>query len=164
MALLFKCFHLPSADLYIKFYSSYIIPRIEYCSEMYSTNSKSNRDTLESIQRKFSKFLFRRIHPNLLIPSYTDRLKIFKLNTLSSRLLKRDLLTLYKIKFHMIHSDFAPVFSPRSTNRFIVHPINTSLYRSSFFHRTLTLWNDHVRSFDLTSLRSFKSSLSKLSL
>ena len=164
IALLFKCFYSKKSLLYIKFFQIYVMPVIDYGSFLYCSRSASNVKNIESIQRYFTKRLYNRLFPNSASCCYSERLKLFKMSELSVRYKSLDLLILFKITKGSLSSVFSPVFSKRSNSIFIIPPINTSSYRSSFFHRSLTLWNKHAKSLVTTSLAAFYNSLHKVAL
>ena len=164
IALLFKCFYSKNQDLYIKFYTLYVLPVIDYASFMYCSTSQRNIKTIESIQHYFTRRLFHRIYRNQTRPEYSERLKLFGMKELHIRYRLLDLILLFKISKGILSTDFCPSLSNRSQNLFIIPPINTSLYRSSFFHRSLTLWNKHSKSLDTSSISKFYNSLQHLTL
>ena len=102
--------------------------------------------------------LYYRMYGIRVPPPYSERLKMFNLTALYTRYSLIDLVTLYKITHQILPSNFSPCFSKLSPNRFLVSPINTSIYRASFFHRSLIQWNKYYSSLDCTSLCSFKQS------
>ena len=156
--LLFKCFNAKSALLYINFFKSYVIPIIDYLCIFYCTNNKSNIRYIESIQKRFTKCLYARMYGKAPLPHYEQRLTLFGLTSLNVRYDSIDLNTLFNITSNKLICDFSPKFSSRYHQRLVLTPINTSLYRYSFFHRSLTLWNKHSKALDMSSFTSFKRS------
>ena len=96
---------------------------------------------LEHIQRIFTRKLYRKTYPNEVCPTYSDRLKLFGLNTIESLCIKTDLLLLYKIVNKLLNISFNPTLSILKPSRFIFKRCSTKVYQNCFFHRSLTLWN-----------------------
>ena len=81
-----ELFHSKNPSLYMKFLMSYILSVIEYCMITYVGNSKSSVRIVECIQRTFTRILFVPCHHSLQVPSYEERLELFGLHKLSTRL------------------------------------------------------------------------------
>ena len=163
ISMLFKSLSSTSAALYLFAYLSFIIPTIEYGSFLFALNSKNNIKTLEKIQRIFTRRLFLRCRAvGSVIPHYRERLREFHLSTLENRFNRSDLLTLYKIINHGISvPSFQISFSTRHSHLIILRPVRLSLYKNSFFHRSLTDWNKCIKDRNL-SPRDFSRLLSHL--
>ncbi len=76
-------------------YKTYILPILENCNLAYYTNI-TNSNRLESVQKKVSSFICRKLGYYEL--NYEERLKLLKLNTLKNRKLVRGLKFLKRIK------------------------------------------------------------------
>ena len=79
--------------LLVKLFKIYIIPIIEYCSPLYYPIHQKEINNIESIQRYFTKKLFKKSHSQC----YIHRLHNLGLPSLESRLILLDLLHLYKV-------------------------------------------------------------------
>ena len=157
IGLIFKIFRSKNSSLYIDSYRSYVLPLIDYLSVFYVFQNHSNYEKIESIQRFFTYKLFKRLNPAIEIPDYTARLGIFGMEPLAARYGKIYLMSLYKIIHkHIGVADFNHSFSSRHPNRLLISRIKTARYRSSFFHKSLTLWNTFIKQQNLTSLPAFK--------
>jgi hypothetical protein len=75
-------------DLQAKLYTTYVRPIVEYLTVIWNPESVSLSDSVERVQRRFTK----RIHG---LP-YEERLRILELDTLSARRKHIDLITAYK--------------------------------------------------------------------
>ena len=160
VGLIFRLFHCKDATLFIKFFNCYVIPLLDYCAVFYTRTSKHNIKVVERVQKRFLYKLFKRCYPRVAIPSYTERLGLFSLESLALRYEKLDLVTLYKILTHSLHAPgWAIQFSPRHPKLIKFPRVFTSLYRSSFFHRSLVLWNRKSKLLNLSSFSSFKLSI-----
>ena len=71
---------------------SYVRPLVEYSSVVWSPILKKHIDSIETIQRKFTKRI-----PSIKHLSYLERLKIIELEPLELRRLHFDLIYYYKI-------------------------------------------------------------------
>jgi hypothetical protein len=105
---LFKAIRSKDLSVHVRAYVSYVRPIIETASPVFNPTcsnfraSNSQIQMLEKIQKHFTRIAFARClaqdSPDYTnIPSYTERLKIFGLETLELRRLKADLVLTYKI-------------------------------------------------------------------
>ena len=95
-ALIRKTFISRNVDLMLQAFRVYVLPILDYCSQVYSPHKLSDIRLLERIQRKFTK---RILQGNL---SYNERLRHFGLESLEMRRLKNDILLAYKIIHNQI--------------------------------------------------------------
>ena len=93
--LLLRTFKSSSLHLHNNVYKTYIRPSLEYNTPIWSSPSKANIKTIESVQKKFTKYICKRL--NIKFESYTDRLKIFNIESLEYRRMKFDLILVYKL-------------------------------------------------------------------
>ena len=86
------------------------------------------------------------------------------LDLLSIRILKLNIITMYKIKIGLIRTRSLNLqYSTLHTNRILIPSINSALFRNSFVIRHRITWNKYIcdRYFDsLPSLRKFLKGLS----
>ena len=163
--LAFKVFVSKQPLLYLKFYSTYVLPLIDYCSPLYVNISCNNTNLIEKIQRFFTKRLYRRIYSSNIIPSYPDRLALFGLRCYEYRSKATDLTILYRmINGSLVVPGVVFTRSSHKPNRFILCRPSSSLQRDFFVHRTLSLWNKYLSNMQITSFHDFKHHLSTLSL
>ena len=92
MALLFRTFIVKDPVHLVRGFKSYVLPLIDYCSQVWSPHRAKDILLIESVQRKFTKRI-----PGLKNLSYAERLSRLELTTLERRRLNFDLSMCYKI-------------------------------------------------------------------
>lgn len=133
------------ATIYLYLYRLYILPIIEYGAVFYAQCSKYNIRLIESIQKRFTKNLYKRVHNTSLYPSYDVSISEFGLATLLDVHRTLDLKALCDLINNCSVPIFTVKFSSRVPNRIIIPSIQTSLFRGSFFHRAIINWNDSLK-------------------
>jgi hypothetical protein len=131
---------------------------LEFGSIIFNSQTISLDKKIETIQRKITRMIFRRCHPNQsVIPPYLFRCKALNLQTLK---LRRDIFDL--IFFHNLHLHPGLVshknmpqpkshrFSLRKKGTFLQPHVRTSLRPNSFFVF-------HLLKINLIVIRNFKS-------
>ena len=95
----------------------------------------------------------------------SPKAEIIQLTTIAHRCRVVDMITIFNILNRNIELDSLPLNrSSYRNNRLILPFIKTSLYRSSFFHRSIVLWNRLSSRLQYSNLDSFKHSLDALRL
>ena len=123
-------------------YKTYVLPKIEYASNVWSPYYEKDVDLIENIQRKYTKFL-----PGMFYLSYTDRLTRPKLQTLEKRRIYLGMILLHKIIHGLIEMDFNKYFSfnnPNTRGQSFKLNMNSSrlkYHKSDFFNRVVKIWN-----------------------
>ena len=158
--MIFRIFHCNKPELYLKLYKIYILPIIFYCFNTYFTNTRTFMNSIEKIQRYFTKRLYIRTHPNSPIPHSNERLKVFELIPLESSYVRMDVLMLYKILTnralmfnfhpHLVYTNLLELFCN----------LSSKLFHNSFYHRSLVFWKKYLSPHDIPlndyqALRSF---------
>ena len=92
--LLQKCFVSRNTETLVKAFKVYVLPILEYCTHIWSPHLKKDIYLLESVQRKFTRWL-----PGLQGKSYMERLIAVGLERLDVRRLRLDIILAYKIIF-----------------------------------------------------------------
>ena len=90
----FRCFLNCNRDLFLKCYTCYVRPLLEYSSQAWSPSYLADIDKIERVQRYFTRRLFAKL--NLDSRSYPDRITILKLEPLELRRLRSDLVMVFK--------------------------------------------------------------------
>ena len=162
-----KCFASRDINNLVKAFLVYVLPIVEYCSQVWSPHLVKDIELVESVQRKFTKWL-----PGLRNKSYSERLSITGLERLDVRRLRLDLLLTYKILFGLTcleSSDFfayIPLHTTRGHDYKLFMPNCKTDCRKFFFsNRVLDAWNKlPADTTDFTSLKKFRSCLFRIDL
>lgn len=139
---IFKGFPKRHTSVYLFLYKVYILPSIDYCSEIYFPRSVGLIDRLENIQRRFTKRLFSKSCKL----SYLERCKTLKLFPLELRSIIISLRTMYKLTTNTLIVP-SPIYTVSlnpynfASKRLRIDSVNTELRRSFFSHRMATIWN-----------------------
>jgi len=157
-----RCFLSRNVRVLTRAFIAYVRPIVEYNSVVWSPYLKQDINSIESVQRRFTKRL-----PGLGKYTYSKRLELLNLQSLEIRRLYSDLTWAYKIIFG--HVDVHPddFFELRSTRTTRGHPYKlfkrqcTSTVRSTFFtERTVNIWNSLPSdTVDFSSLTAFKRTI-----
>jgi hypothetical protein len=142
--LLFKSFKSRDVNLMVFAYKVYILPLMDYCSQIWLPYKLGDIDRLEKIQRNNTKRL-----TGLKLLNYSERLAICELPTLELRKIWHDLVLCYKIIHKQIDLDFDNFFEfERSKFNTRDHPYKLripkilNVTRKNFFAiRVLPIWN-----------------------
>ena len=127
----------------IRAYKTYVRPLLEYNSVIWSPSQIGLINSIESVQRSFTKRL-----PSLNNLSYSERLSVLGLQTLEHRRLITDLLSCYNIingHSALQFSDFF-TYSPCTTLRGHQHKLELPLCKNNtskyfFSSRIIKPWN-----------------------
>lgn len=145
--MIFRCFHHYRADILLKAYCSYVRPILEYASVVWSPVYVSDIDTVEAVQRYFSRRLFAALHVEHR--SYTERLQYCNLEPLELRRLYADLAMCYSIVHKDINLRFDEFFSfspaigitRGNTLKLSIATARRNVWSHSFASRVVPLWN-----------------------
>ena len=143
-----KSFNSKNIWTWLKLFNTYIRPKLEFNTPVWSPHLIKDIDKIESIQRKFTKFVFNKC--NIPFSSYEDRLN--KIDYLSLRLRRKyfDLILMYKLINNTSDLEFDDYFllttssySLRSHALQIKTKQNfkSSQWSYSFFGRIPSYWN-----------------------
>ena len=156
----------------LKLYTTYVRPKLEYNSSVWSPYLKQDIVKLEAVQRSYTKKAFLRC--SISFSSYHDRLSKLSLQTLEYRRLVYDLVYLFKIIRGMSDLRFSDYFVERNVpytlrgSKFKIDAIvkfKTTQFQHSFFNRLPPVWNALPN--DITSeqnINSFKRKLRNFNL
>jgi hypothetical protein len=152
--------HLPKGIL-VSLFVSTVRSKLEYCSTLWSPNSKTLQSKLENVQRRFTKRL-----PGMSSLSYQERLKHLGLLTLKTRRRFLDLVLMYKIVFGLSCLPAQSLFSfTKQTYHHNLrgHPLKVNIpepknnrEKASFVYRTAVLWNSLPQDVFSESFAAFK--------
>lgn len=112
--LLMKTFVSRDTSMLVKAFKVYVRPILEYASTVWSPHLVQDIESIESVQRRFTKRL-----PGQWNVPYTERLKAVGLERLDVRRLQQDLIMTYKILFGLTCLDRSQFFnlSPHTSTR-----------------------------------------------
>ncbi len=116
VSVLFQCFLTNNISALTLAYLSYVRPMLEYCCPVWSPclhhrsslSCLTSIDKLESVQRAFTRKLFKRC--KLAETTYVNRLAFLKIDSLELRRLKASLCTVYKIVNSLVDVDCSDFF------------------------------------------------------
>ena len=166
-ALIRKCFVSNNRDILFWAFCVFVRPLLEYASPVWSPHLHKDIDYVESVQRRFTKYL-----PGLKSKSYSERLKLLKAESLDIRRLKIDLSLTYSILHGAVDIDSSIFFSVRGSQRTRGHPLKlvvqkTKLDCSKFFfaNRVVNVWNGLPEDVVMaSSIQNFKKGLAGVCL
>ena len=152
---------------WLKIFTTYVRPKLEYCTPVWSPYLDKHIDKIEKIQRSFTKFAFKRC--GIPFNSYEDRLAKISYLTLEQRRTFFDLVLMYKMINNISDLNFLDYFSLTQSNYNLrSHPLQimpklrfkNPQWLNSFFGRIPSLWNNlPTKLVKSPSLFSFKHSL-----
>ena len=138
-----KLFSSRGKDFLVNIYKSYIRPKLEYASTVWSPTDKASNILLENVQRRFTKRI-----KCLSTLNYEHRLSSLGLSSLSARRQYNDVMLLYKClhKFSNIQLTDLKIsvckLSSRGAGFRLKHyKPRSTLLASGFYCRAVKLWN-----------------------
>jgi hypothetical protein len=143
----------------------YVRPIVEYASPVWSPSLVKDITRVESVQRRFTKYL-----PGLKGMSYVERLTELKLNSLEKRRLLADLCLTFSLLHQLIDFDYCRFFelNKRAPTRghpwkLVPNTFKRDCRKNFFASRVVHVWNDLPMDCVLApSLNLFKRSISEL--
>lgn len=159
---IFRSFQNRNLTFLLQMYKTFVRPKLEYATCVWSPSNLVDIKLVESVQRRFTARL-----PGLQSLDYIPRLIVCNLETLELRRLHFDLIFVYKIVHGMVDIalsalfDLAPIAITRSHSlRLSVPPFRTSTRQSTFACRVVPIWNSLSDStVHAPTLASFKTRL-----
>ena len=109
-----RCFLSKNPHLLTRAFTSYVRPILEYASPVWSPHFTKDIDSLERVQRRFTKSFH-----NLRSLPYSTRIERLNLQPLHIRRLNIDLTTCYRLIHELTHLDSTLFFTlrPHSVTR-----------------------------------------------
>ena len=161
--LLFLCFKSTNASFFCSMYATYVLPILDYCSPLYCPRTVCQADRIERVQRYFTRKLFRRVFSKVSLVSYSERLKLFNLPTLSVRRVRSDLQLIYKLSHGLINVPSIDIqFSKLNQNRVILSRNRTCIASSFFTNRASKHWNHFLSKRSSADIPKFIRTLSSI--
>ncbi len=141
--MIFNCFVNRNSQFLSQMYKTFVRSKLEYASSTWNPTMLRNIDTLESVQRRFTKRLY-----GMGSLSYTERLIALNLEPLELRRLKADLILVYKIIHRLVSLNFDDFFKYARSAVTRGHafkleiPLCATNYGKFFFsYRVVSAWN-----------------------
>ena len=154
----------------IKLYTTYVRPKLEYNSSLWSPYLEKDKQRIERVQKQFTrKTCFR---CGIFFSSYKERLNKLNLESLEERRIKFDLILTFKIINNLSELNFSDYFKFRNIpynfrgNKLKIETLqdfSNNQWRNTFFARVPNYWNllpQEVAS--CATLGSFKQKLKRL--
>ncbi|EYC03671.1 hypothetical protein Y032_0092g2553 [Ancylostoma ceylanicum] len=142
--LLFRNVRYADKTVYIKLYKAYILPQLEYASQVWSPFLRKDIRIVEKAQMTFTRILFYRLFPNSNypqdLPCYMSRLQQLNLKSLFYRRVFADLVLAFRIlrlETKLVPSEF-----------WVWKPCSGRTGAFSFHYFPLTASRSHNRIFD----------------
>ena len=144
---IFRCFNTACAKSLIRAFKAYVRPLLEYCSCVWSPYLAKDIDSIECVQRYFTRRLIARC--GLPPCAYVDRLILLQLEPLEVRRLRFDLVMLFKIvheSVDLVCSDFVTM-DPNAVRlrghhlRLLQQHSRTDFDKHVFNSRVIPIWN-----------------------
>ena len=167
-----KCFKSRNIWVLIDLYKTYVRPKVEFNSSVWSPYLKKDIARIESVQRTYTRFAFLRC--GLAFTSYNDRLRQINLRSLEERRLIIDLILLFKIIYQINDLKFSDFFVFKPVNHNLrrnsmqiasLKTHNSDQWRNLFFTRITHIWKAlPEEAVTATSVNLFKSRIKKLDL
>jgi ribonuclease P/MRP protein subunit RPP40 len=160
--LLKKCFASSNSTALIIGYKTYVLPILEYCSQVWSPQYSTEIARIESVQRMFLKRL-----EGFQSLSYCERLSKAGLSTLERRRIVADLVLCYKILHSLISVEIDRFFDLAIDCKTRGHPwklkvlnVRTNSRLFFFANRVVNVWNSlSVNTVCADTLQVFKDNL-----
>ena len=121
-------------------YTVYVRPILDYGSIIFNSNSKQNCLLIEKVQKRFTRYVFNRCYKYVypIMPIYSERLQILKLETLQSHRLKIDLIYFHKLITNNVQIEtcfplFCDAYITRTNIRGLIPISSTKNSRNEFF-------------------------------
>jgi len=155
-----RCLVSCDVNILLHAYKVYVRPRVEHNCIIWAPSTLSDIDSLESVQRRFTKRL-----SGLHSFSYEARLKRLKLQSLELRRLLTDLMWCYEIIFGLVDVDVNQFFTLSSVpqtrgHRYKVFKPHSTGIRCTFFcERVVNVWNNLP---NFSSINTFKRSINSV--
>ena len=163
--LIFRVFHTRDLNFLLQMYKTFVRPKLEYASDVWSPYILQDIDVIEKCQRLFTRRL-----PGMQGLTYSERLDRLSLQSLEVRRIISQLVMVYKIIHGLVDIPFDNLFkfTPYDCNRghkyklYLERP-RLDIRKHFFCLKIVHVWNDLPNeAVNQTSAKSFKNFISKL--
>ncbi len=157
--LVFNSFCNRSPSFLLQLYKTFVRSRLEYATPVWSPGTLQNIETVESVQRKFTRRL-----PGMGALTYPQRLIVANLESLELRRIHYDLILVYKIVHQKIALNFDDYFKLAKstvtrghTYKLEVPRCKTNISKFFFANRVVPVWNSlSAETVASRTIRTFK--------
>ena len=172
--IIFRGFSIKDKNILVKAYKSYVLPILEYGSNVWSPQYLYLIDLIERVQRYFSRRLFKRL--GLADTNYINRLLYLSLDALELRRIRSDLIMCFKIVHNFVDLlvsdffEFSLVQTRGNSLKMYKKFCKCNIVKHSFANRVVAYWNflpDYVENLSLikaNNVLSFKNLLLNIDL
>jgi Reverse transcriptase (RNA-dependent DNA polymerase) len=142
---LVKCFHFRDRHIFLRLYTQYVRPHLEFATPAWSPWLLSDIQTLEKVQERAVKLI-----AGLAGKDYADRCKELGLETLQERRHIQDMAQVYKLVHNVDKVSRVKLFDhvPEGRTRLAADPLNvrselcrTDIRKNFFTQRVINNWN-----------------------
>jgi hypothetical protein len=157
LGIIYRFTDIRDADALKLYFTSCVLPKLEYCSPIWSTAADSNLKLLDRVTSFFCHIVRNRVF-NLRDSSNSQILSALNLTKLHLRRQRGDLIFLHKIFHGKVSTDFlvsnltlhVPCRVTRQTNLFFIPHSRINIVQRSLFTRLPSLYNALPNHIDIT--------------
>lgn len=171
LGIVYRFTDIRDADALKLYFTSCVLPKLEYCSPIWSTAAESNLKLLNRVTSFFCHIVRNRVF-DMRNCSNSQILDSLKLTDLHTRRQRSDLILLHKIFHGKVSTDFlisnltlhVPCRATRQTSLFFIPHSRINTVQRSLFTRLPTLYNALPSNIDITNSMSqyYKSFINEL--
>lgn len=155
-------------DSIICLYNALVRSHLEYCSPVWSPIYATHDSKIESVQRRFTRFLYRKFH--YPTEEYSERLRRLNMKSLADRRLQIDFLTLHKVIHHSMETSLTENIGHRVNNNglrrivpFALETPSTNLGTASPLYRLCSSYTEYAPNTDIyVPFEMFKTAIRRI--
>ncbi len=144
LGMIWRTFECKNKDIIVKLYKSLVRPHLDYCCQAWRPHLIKDIVLIERVQRRATKMIW-----ECKGKSYLERLKILHLTTIETRMLRADLLEVFKILNGMENVEEKDFFERSSRGgvsrghglKLFKNRVNLDVGKYSFGNRICNEWN-----------------------
>lgn len=143
LGLIYRTFSMRSKEIIVRLYKALVRPHLDYCIQAWRPHLQKDIDVLEKVQRRATRMI-----EGLKDLYYEERLKVVRLTTLENRMIRADMLEVFKIVKGLEGLKENNFFVRRGEGRLRGHQytlikksFRTNLGKFSFGNRVINIWN-----------------------
>jgi len=157
----------------LRLFITFVRPMLEYATPVFSPHYSGDTKKLESVQKYFTREIFKRCFPAERYSKYSNRLATLNIQTLEMRRVRADLIMCYKIVYNLVkieRDNFFRLKERGNSGRLLSLDVPPARYpldcrRYSFANRTYQIWNELDESIVLSeNVAVFRRNLDRVNL